>query len=239
MAAALAVGRDAVISHRSAADLWGLLSSATATLEVSCPRRCRPSRSPTVRRTRTLTPADRTTVDGIPATTVARTLLDLADVAPARHVERALDQAEVLRLFDLVAVHDVLARAAGRRGAPALRAALDAQRGGPTFTRSGLEEAFLALVRGAGLPTPRTSAHVCGFEVDVHWPAHGVVVGLDSYTYHRTRRAFEADRCRDIALQAAGLRTARFTDRRIAHDPAGVLDDVRNLLVDSARGRSP
>jgi very-short-patch-repair endonuclease len=238
LAATLAVGEDAVISHRSAAALWGLLDSATAKIEVSCPRRCEPSRSLTVHRTRTLRPADRAAVDAIPVTTVARTLLDLAEVAPARHVERALDRAEVRRLFDRVAIDDVLVHAAGRHGASVLRAALEAQHGGPTLTRSGLEEAFLGLVRRAGLPRPQLNARVCGFEVDAYWPDSGVVVELDGFAYHRTRRAFEADRRRDIALQAAGLRTARFTDRRLARDPQGVLEDLRNLAVDSPPPRS-
>jgi very-short-patch-repair endonuclease len=106
------------------------------------------------------------------------------------------------------------------------------------LTRSGLEEAFLGLVRRAGLPRPQLNARVCGFEVDAYWPDSGVVVELDGFAYHRTRRAFEADRRRDIALQAAGLRTARFTDRRLARDPQGVLEDVRNLAVDSPPPRS-
>jgi hypothetical protein len=235
MAATLACGDGAVLSHRSAAVLHGLLNSAAGRIEVSCMRRCHPSRTIRAHQTRTLEPRDVTDVDGIPVTAVARTLLDLADVAPARHVERALNQAEILRVFDLATVDDVLARAQGRR-TRALRAAIEQHRRGPNLTRSGLEEAFLALVDRAGMPRPATNARVLGYEVDAYWPRHSVVVELDSYKYHRTRRAFEADRRRDIELQAAGLRTARFTDRRIEQEPDAVTDDLRRLVDSGARG---
>jgi predicted transcriptional regulator of viral defense system len=235
-AATLACGDGAVLSHSSAAELHGLLKSGGARVEVSCPRRCRPSRSLTVHRTRTLGPPDVTEVDWIPVTSVARTLLDLADVAPQRHVERALQQADVLRVFDLAALEDVLSRATGRR-TKIVRAALEQQRQRPAPTRSELEEAFLALVDEAGIERPRMNTHVCGYEVDAHWPDHRLAVELDSFKYHRTRRAFESDRRRDIALQAAGLRTARFTDARIEHEPQSVLEDLQ-VLVDSTPSRS-
>jgi very-short-patch-repair endonuclease len=105
------------------------------------------------------------------------------------------------------------------------------------YVERALEEAFLALVDEAGLPRPRTNTQVCGFEVDAYWPEQAVVVELDSYRYHRTRRAFESDRRRDIALQAAGIRTARFTDRRINDEPNHVARDL-GRLVDSGRSLS-
>jgi predicted transcriptional regulator of viral defense system/very-short-patch-repair endonuclease len=237
MAATLAVGDGAVLSHRSAAELHGLLKSATATIDVSARRRCPVRPAITTHQTRTLKPQDMITVDGIAITTVARTLLDLADVAPQRRVERALDQAEILRVFDLAALDDTLARANGRRGAALLRAAVEQHRRGPTLTRSELEEAFLVLVDEAEFDRPIMNTMVCGFEVDAYWPHHGLVVELDSFRYHRTRRIFESDRARDIALQTAGLRTARFTDRRINDEPAVVQRDLR-ALVDSGRPRS-
>jgi very-short-patch-repair endonuclease len=184
MAATLAAGEGAVLGHRSAADLHGLL----------------------------------------------------ADVAQQRHVERALHQAEILRAFDLAALEDAVARANGRR-TKVLRAALEQHRHAPAFTPSELEEAFLALVDAAGLPRPRTNTHVCGHAVDAYWPDLGLVVELDSFKYHRTRARFESDRRRDIALQAAGLRTVRFTDRRIAHEPEAIAHDLRRL-VDSRPSRS-
>jgi very-short-patch-repair endonuclease len=95
----------------------------------------------------------------------------------------------------------------------------------------------LALVDEAELDRPIMNSAVCGFEVDAYWPQHGLVVELDSFKYHRTRRVFESDRARDIALQTAGLRTARFTDRRISDEPAVVQQDLQ-ALVDSGRSRS-
>ena len=236
MAATLAAGDGAVLSHRSAAILHGLLDSATTRIELSCARRRQPSRSLNVHRTRTLAEADVTTVAHIPVTTVARTLLDLADVAPARHVERAIHQAEILGVFDLAAIHDVLARANGRR-TRRLLAAIEQHNRAPSLTRSGLEEAFLALVDAAGIARPRTNTHVCGHEVDAYWPDHALVVELDSFKYHKTRARFESDRRRDIALQRAGLRAARFTDDRIEHEPDAVLEDLHDL-VDSRPSRS-
>jgi predicted transcriptional regulator of viral defense system len=232
MAAALAAGAGAAISHAAAAYLHGLLAFYATRIDVTSPRRL--ASSPTIRphRTRTLQPRDITTVDGIPVTTVARTLLDLAATAPQRHLERALDQAEILRTFDLAQLEDVLARANGR-ATKRLHAALAAHRQGPTLTRSELEDAFLEITRAAGLPRPAMNTEVKGIEVDAYWPDHRLVVEIDSYRYHRSRRSFENDRRRDIELQAAGIRTARVTDLRIEHEPAGVAADLHRL-VDSA-----
>ena len=151
MAAVLSCGEGSLLSHRSAACHRALLGGSFALVDVSCPRQRRARAGLRVHRTRTLAPRDVTVHDGIPITSVARTLLDLADVAPCRLVERAIHQAEILRVFDLRAVDDVLARANGRRGAAVLRAVLAQE---PAFTRSELEEALLALVatRGAAAP---------------------------------------------------------------------------------------
>jgi very-short-patch-repair endonuclease len=234
MAAVLACGPDAVLSHRAAARHWGLLGGGSGFVDVSCPDRRRPARPIRAHRTR-LDAADSTVRDGIPVTSVPRTVLDLADVAPPRLVERALHQAEVLRLFDLRAIHDVLARAHGRHGTVILRAALAEP---PVFTRSEFEEAFLALTRAAGLPPPRMNTFVEGFEVDAYWPQHKLAVELDSRRFHLTRKRFESDRERDIALLKAGIRTARITDTRLRDTPQQVARDLDALLVDSARPRS-
>jgi very-short-patch-repair endonuclease len=228
MAAVLSCGDRALLSHRSAAVHWGLLSDTGARAEVSTPRQRRSRPGVRVHVTRTLVRRDAAIHDGIPITSVARTLLDLADVAPPRHVERALHQADVLRLFDLRALDAVLARANGRRGAAVLRAALAEP---PVFTRSEFEEAFLALVRAAGLPAPRMNAFAEGFEVDAYWPDHKLAVELDSRRYHFTRKRFETDRERDIVLLRAGVRTARVTDTRLSRAPQGVAGDLRALLA--------
>ncbi len=160
LAAVLTYGRDAVLSHRSAAGLWGLRRDNRSGTDVSLPRRsvrARPGID--IHGTGTLTAADVTVVDGIPVTTVARTLVDLGDATSRRAVETAVEQAEVLRLFDLQAIEQAIARARNRRGPALLSSLLEGQRG-QTLTESNLEEAFLAIVRRAGLPDPETNAHM-------------------------------------------------------------------------------
>jgi predicted transcriptional regulator of viral defense system len=141
MAAVLACGPGAVLSHRSAACHLGLRDDNRATIDVASPnRKGRRVAGITVHSGATLLPTDVINVDGIPTTTLARTLLDLAEVLPARQLERAIDRAEVLRLLDMRAIEDVLRRANGRRGANRLRALLSEMQVGSTLTRSELEE---------------------------------------------------------------------------------------------------
>jgi predicted transcriptional regulator of viral defense system len=229
MAVALAAGVGAAISHAAAAYLHGLLAFIATRIDVSSPRRLKATTRIRSHQTRTMQARDVTTVEGIPVTTVARTLLDLSATAPQRHLERALDQAEILRVLDLRALDEQIARANGR-ATKRLIAALDRHRDGRTLTRSQLEEAFLAIIDDAGLPRPRINTQVCGFEVDAYWPERRLVVEVDSYRYHRSRRSFESDRRRDIAIQAAGIRAARITDRRIQHEPKAVTEDLRRLV---------
>jgi predicted transcriptional regulator of viral defense system len=151
MAAVLTCGGDAVLSHRSAASLWGLRTNARGAIDVTVPTRAGRAREGIdVHRGSTLKADDTGVVDGIPCTSVARTLLDLAEVVGARGLERAVEQAEILRLLDMRPIDDVLARANGRRGAGALRAVLSDIRLGTTLTRSELEERFLAICRSIG-----------------------------------------------------------------------------------------
>ena len=234
VAAVLACGPGAVLSHWSAAHLHRLLASARTRVDVLSMRERRPAKGIAHHRTRSLPATDVTVVDGIPVTTVARTLLDLAAVARPRQLERALDQAEVLGSFDLDAITAALARSNGHRGTGVLRSALALQRRSSTLTRSGLEEAFLALVDAAGLPRPLMNVRLCGFTVDAYWLAARLVAEIDSYRYHGHRRSFESGRRRDITLQAAGLRVVRITDTRIEHEQAGVVADLSRLAVDSA-----
>ena len=175
-------------------------------------------------------------VDGIPCTTVARTLLDLADVLPAqRELERAIEQAEVLRRFDLRAVADVLDRANGRHGAGKLRHALEAAQE-PALTESELEEAFMTLCRAHGIPRPEvgvwlrvTDGHL---RADFLWRPERLVVETDGYRFHGGRRAFERDHRRDATLSLAGWRVRRFTWRQIAGDADLVAATVRAALAE-------
>ena len=178
-------------------------------------------------------PADEVTVlDGIPVTTVPRTLFDLAAVLDTRQIERALNEADYLRLTDRLSLPDLLDRHPGRAGALNLRAALTARSAGATRTRSELEERFIRLVDRVGLARPKTNVQVPGVgEVDCAWPGQRLVLELDSRAAHATPTAFEADRERDRVLQAAGWRVIRVTWRQLAGDRARVVEDLRALLA--------
>jgi very-short-patch-repair endonuclease len=239
MAAVLACGPGAALSHRSAADLRSLRRTNRRDIDVTSPARGgRTCDGIEVHSGALLRPCDVMEFDGIPCTTVARTLLDLAEVVPPREVERACEQADRLELFDLRAVEEQLARANGRRGAPVLRAILAEQLSSPTLTRSELEERFLALCRAAKLPQPHVNAWIAcgatGFEADFLWRAQRLIAELDGHEDHGTRRAFEADRRRDQRLMLAGYRVVRFTWRQVTEDPASTIATMRALL----RGRA-
>ena len=213
MAAVLSCGPAGVLSHRSAAALWGICRPPHSQPEVIIDRD-RPRRPGVTVRRATLARADRSVIDGIPVTSLPRTFLDLAAVAPWV-VEPALEEAERLELFDLRAVEELIRRSNGRRGVARLRAALSHYRE-PAFMRSEMERRFLGLVRKAGLPRPSTNWVVLGHEVDVLWPEEQLVVELDGYEFHRTRRAHELDRRRDDDLGLAGFRVIRLTWSRLA-----------------------
>jgi hypothetical protein len=226
MAAVLACGPGAVLSHRSAAELHELLTTDRARIEVTVPRESRPSVDGVqVHRSRTLTPADTTTVDGIPCTTIARTVFDLAAVSPQRRVERALTQGEILGKLDARALEDQLARNATTPAARNLRAALEALRGGPAPTWSEFEERFLALCRRAGVPVPEVNGWVVlddgepAIRPDFVWRAQRVVIETDGRRFHSSRWAFESDRHRDQRLTLAGWRVVRVTWRQLSREP--------------------
>ena len=225
MAAVLSCGDDALLSHRTAAALWQMLPSTGGQIDVTAStRRRRPG--VVVHEGHH---DDRTVVEGIPVTTVARTLLDLAEAAPAR-LERALEAAERMGFFDLRKVESLMDRNPGRRGSRVLEAALDSYRD-PSLTRSELERRFLRLCRRAGLPAPATNIWIAGQEVDAVWCGKRLAVELDSHEFHRTRAAFERDRVRDGDLQLAGYRVLRVTHRRLRDEPRVVVSMVRSLLA--------
>jgi very-short-patch-repair endonuclease len=234
MAAVLACGPGAVLSHRSAAAAWGLRPSSRACAEVTTTHRGRGGRPGIeVRHVRSLVFADVDELRGVPITAVARTLVDLAGVLSADALERAVHEAEVLRFLDAAAVRDAADRAPNRRGSGRLRAALEA--GDPGDTRSRLEERFLALCRCGRLPRPRLNVHVALFdrliEVDALWRPERLVVELDGRAAHRTARAFEADRRRDAALAAEGYVVLRLTWKRLAQEPDAVVRELRTILA--------
>ena len=228
MAAVLACGPGAVLSHRTAADALGLLPRASARIEISVPSRV-PRRHPglLVHRAAALQPDDCTTVDGIPCTTVARTLLDLAAVVGAAELARAIEAAEKRRIFDGRDIAAALERAPGQPGAGRLHTALASYTGEPPPTREEFERRAHELFVRAGLPRPRVNAliDVAGeqFEVDFHWPDRRLIVEADSWEHHKTRAAFERDRRRDQLLTAAGWTVIRVTWRQLTQTPHQVI----------------
>jgi predicted transcriptional regulator of viral defense system len=215
LAAVLACGEGAVLSHRSAAAHWGLLATSAARVEVTIPRARASNDQIRLHRSRSLIARDTTTHQGIPITSVPRTLLDLAATVRADRLERALAQAEHLELYDHRAITELLARANGHRGRGALTEATALE---PKLTRSEWEVRMLRLVRTAALPEPLVNLPLDAPDYgecrpDFHWPAHDLIVETDGWKSHRTRAAFERDRAKDAALTAAGYRVVRFTWR--------------------------
>jgi len=229
MAAVLASGTGAVISHRTAAWLWNLMSDNRAVIELTVPNHRRAKRG-IVLHTSHVTGADRTLIDGIPVTSLARTLIDIAQRARPHDLRRAIEAAERTGRFDLAAVDEVMTRRP--RGTAPLRAALAQLR--PTgFTRSELERRFMELVDEAGLPLPSQNVYLDGYEVDAVWEEQRVVVELDGYEFHRTRAAFERDRERDAKLQAEGWRVLRFSWRQVVFEPETVVRALERTLTQS------
>lgn len=207
------------MSHRSATDRWDLVATARAEIDITVKTRGGRGRRPGIdlHCVRRLDPEDVTVLDGIPITTVARTLVDLGDVAPARIVERALERAYMLRLLAPGALEDALSRSNGRRTGT-LRRLLEEQRPS-TLTRNDLEECFLAICRSAGLPDPEVNAKLLGYEPDFLWRDRRLIVEADGFGPHSTKRAFEHDRRRDTDLLLAGFQVCRFTHDQITTTP--------------------
>jgi predicted transcriptional regulator of viral defense system len=231
IAAVLACGRGAVLSHRTAADHWGLIRTASPAIHVTVPRTKKPEvDGVTVHLTRQMTSADWTKRDGIPVTSVARTLIDLAAVVKPRELVKALEQAQRLRLFDLRAVQELLQRSRGRLGAKALRAGLAELNHEPPDTRSPLEDEFVDFCEQRHILPPQLNVVIADFCVDAAWPDKKVVVELDSRTHHTGIHAFEEDRKRDAKLQVAGHRIVRVTRHRLRHEADDLEVDLRRLL---------
>jgi hypothetical protein len=229
MAAVLA-SAPSVASHWSAAWLWGLLRSRPERNHVTC-RTGRRAERPFFVHQANLTRADLARRDGIPVTSVSRTILDVAVTSRPRMVARHIQLAEDLKVFDLREMHDLLERTKGHRGQAKVRAALALQEENPPFTRSGLERRFLELVREAGLPEPSMNFFVAGHEIDAWWEAERFGVELDVYETHGSRLSFEEDRVRDDELLLAGIETTRVTGPRLDREPGAVLDSLRRHLA--------
>ena len=239
MAAVLACGPEAVVSHTCAAALHEIRRTARTNIDVTIPGRSpRKHAGIDVHRSTTLTSDDVTTVHGIPCTAVARTILDLAQVIKGRPLERALDQAEILQLLDIAALLDQIERNKRRPAAKRLQAVLDQHYIGSTPTWSELEEALLAACRRAGLPIPEVNAWIdpgdsdpTAIRVDFVWRAQRVIVETDGHKTHHTRQAFEHDRLRDQRLIVAGWTVIRVTWRQLIQRPNEVTERLARLLA--------
>lgn len=230
-AAVLAYRPDGVLSHRSAAAAWDLRRSSSRTVDVTVGLGGRARRlGVRLHRSRSLPPDEVTTLDGLPITTPARTLLDLAATGlRCRPLEAALNRAELLRLLDFDELQRLLARYPGRTGSPSLKAVL--ARYEPADTRSELEDLVLELCHVHGLPRPQVNCVIEGKVRDFYWPRAGLVVEADSYTWHRSPSALNDDRERDVELTLAGYRVLRFTWEQVAERRAYVADAIRRALL--------
>ena len=226
MAAVLAYGPEALLSHQTAAALWGI-GQPSWKIHVTTPHPKR-SRQAIRAHTAVLHPEDVTVRDGIPLTSVARTILDLAAQLDHDRLTRLLEDADRAELADLRALERAMARRPQLRGVARLTAVLADYRG-PADTRSNLERDFRALIARAGLPEPQYNVVLAGLVVDVFWPQWRLVVELDGRAYHTRNRAFERDRVRDSTLQKADLRVLRVTGKRLDNEPDAVLADVLAL----------
>ena len=236
LAAVMACGRGAVLSHRDAAQLWELRQSNSGLIDVTVPSRNGRVRRKGIRvhRSGRLGADEVTERLQIPVTTVARTLLDLADVLPAQALKRAVTEAEYRDRLDITSINAVVEHNPGRRGAK-LRRAMEAA---GHRTRSPLEDRFLALIRRHGIEEPQSGVWIEGYEVDFLWPRAGLAVELDGIAAHRTRSAFNADRLRDRRLWRSGLRTMRLTGEALDSEEEVVLDLAQAGVSVASRSRA-
>lgn len=227
MSAVLSCGPGAVLSHRSAAALWGfmewngpveVLSPVTGRRrgERADPRHLTP---PLVRKSTLLIAEETTLVEGIPVTTVARTLVDLAAVLSETQLAKALDTAAIRKLLDLEDLRKVVGASRGRKGIGNLRSLLEQWHPQTVLTRSELEARFLRFLKKIKFDEPQVNVTIALCEVDFYWPDYDMVVELDGRKYHDTGRGFEEDRERTVRLELAGKRVLRLTWDMVVNQP--------------------
>jgi len=233
MAAVLACGEGAVLSHRSAAALWGLRAPGASAIDVTvrADGARRPGEGIRTHRSALALPSFATEHRGIAVTTIAWTLLDFAAVTSRARLRRAVEEADRLELFDGMAVAAALTAAPGRPGTPALRALLiDMESRGVTTTRSDVEAALLEICVDHGFPRPLVNHWDGEAERDFVWPRERLVVEVDGWRFHRGRVAFGADRERDRRAVATGWRVVRFTAIEVLRTPRAVAEELAHLL---------
>lgn len=227
LAAVLAVGNGAVLCGRAAASLWGLMKGEPPSPEVIGVTE-RQIEGLSTRRARRLDPRDTAVVDGIPVTTVARTLVDLAAELSAEALARACHEAGVRYRTTPRDVLTVLARRPRSRGAANLRRIVE---GDIPVTLSTLEARFLKLLESDGLPLPATNRMAGGRRVDCRWPRHRLTVELDGYRFHNSRHSWEQDRRREREARARGDDFRRYTYGDVLENQESMLAELRSVLT--------
>lgn len=233
MAAVLACGPSAVISHRSAAGLWSVVPTPSAAdpVDITVVGRRREVSGIRARGTAAFADDEWTRVDGIPVTSIGRTLVDFAAVASPAELERAVARAERESLITPPALDALLSRYHRRPGIPALRAVLK-RSGGPALLESEAENIFLRdVVRKGGLPAPRTNARVGRDTLDFYWDEYGIAVEVDGFRWHGNRPRFNSDRRRITRLAAAGIQVIPMAWSQIVDEPTATAVLIGKALL--------
>jgi very-short-patch-repair endonuclease len=236
-AAVLACGPEAVLSHRSAAYLWGLADEWSEPIDVTAPnRRGRSPDGVAAHRDGSLQPIDKTTLYGIPCTAVERTILDFAGVEPDWRVRKVVAQAEVLRILDKPKLRALLKRSRRRRGVARLRLILDSIDPQTKRTRSELERLFLEMCRKRSIPEPEVNVWLPApdgrhYQADFLWRDSKLIIEADSRRFHDTDSAFVDDRKRQQQLELAGWRVSRCTWEEVEQEPRRLARSVEGLIA--------
>jgi hypothetical protein len=230
MAAVLACGPEAVLSHHQAAALYDLRRAPWSPIHVTAPSP-RDHAEVECHIARGMRGRPRAVVDGIPVTSVERVFLDMATLLGAQPLRSLLEAAQRQGSFQYDRVQHAIERNNGHRGIGALRGALALLGDNAPATRSRLEILFLELVRAAGLPEPSVNVIAVGDVVDFRWPEFNLVVEVDSWQYHRLRRPFEEDKRRGNRLQLAHVMVLRYTDEQLVNEPERVIAELRAAMA--------
>jgi very-short-patch-repair endonuclease len=232
MAAVLACGPDAALSHRAGLGLWDVRRTESGLIDVTMPGRTGRRGPDDVRlhRSTLLREADVDAVDGIPVTSLAWTVVDYAGIAHRQQLRSVLEALERRGLYIGRELDELLERAPNRKGVKAVTAVIAEMTGPAPWLQSELEAIFREVIRGSDLPEYEANVMVEGEVVDALWRKERVIVELDGYAFHKSRARFEADRRRDAKLQVAGYRVLRVTQERLTNEPQAVLAEIRALL---------
>jgi very-short-patch-repair endonuclease len=236
LAAVLACGRGALLSHDSAAALWGLIGVRGGAIHVTSSHG-RAGRPGIALHKGRFHAEDRAEHDGILVTSVARTILDLAAAHDEDWVRGIFEEADRLRVLHLAELRRACERGVGRRGVGVARRLAEEAIAAENDPASFLEDVFFTFCRKQRLPRPLTNVHLLGCEVDALWEEARLIVELDGWGSHRHRAAFERDRIRDADHAVAGYKVIRVTYRRLKAEPQLVAAQLRALLREA--GRAP